>query len=319
MSCSNRTTILIPLLGDSLLEWFDKEGRHDLPWRKSRDSYHVYVSEIMLQQTQVQRVAREYYPSFLARFPDLRSLAKSDLEDVLTLWSGLGYYQRARNMHKCAQICQHSLPSSYDRLLKLPGIGSYTAAAICSFAYDQPIAVVDTNIARVLSRLFALKNPAPSLLRYKAREILNLKAPREHNLALMDLGAMICTPKSPQCHHCPLSTFCKADDPLRFGQRPKQKKESLNLHLGWWQEKNRIALVRSQKRLYEGMLIFPEAKESDTPLLRYSHAYTKYIITVSLHPLQQPPKDSIMVSIDSLETHPLSSLAKKGIQKMLLL
>jgi A/G-specific adenine glycosylase len=141
-----------------LLYWYKKDGRHHLPWRNTTNIYHIYLSEIMLQQTQVNRVMEEYYPNFIEKFPTLEELANAKEEEVLAAWSGLGYYSRARNLHKTAKQVKNKMPNEYKSLLVLPGIGKYTASAICSFGYHQSIVVVDTNIARVIRRFFALND-----------------------------------------------------------------------------------------------------------------------------------------------------------------
>ncbi len=314
MSCSKSTTTSIQQLGNRLLEWYEANGRHDLPWRQSRDPYHVYISEIMLQQTQVERVRSHYYPAFLANFPTLSHLAKASLDEVLAAWSGLGYYQRAKNLHKTAKLCPQGLPKSFEELKKLPGIGDYTAAAICSFAYDQPVAVVDTNIKRLLSRLFALPSPTPATLRRLASQLLPPTSPRDHNLALMDLGAMVCTPKKPKCGECPLKPSCQAEDPLLFGQNKRQKREAKTLHFGVHIREGKLAMVRSKEKLYQGMLLFPPAPPQSQPLATYRHSYTKYNLTIHLHPLPAPPKEVIWVDTKKLGKYPLASLATKGIE-----
>ncbi|MEA3523199.1 MAG: A/G-specific adenine glycosylase, partial [Campylobacterota bacterium] len=187
-----------------LLEWYETYGRHELPWRNTDNIYHIYLSEIMLQQTQVNRVRDEYYPQFLERFPSLHVLANAEQNDVLSAWSGLGYYSRARNLHSSAKLSTKGLPSTQKELIKLPGIGKYTASAICSFGHNQNIPVVDTNIARVIKRFFALLNPPDKTTWKNASDFVNSKDPRHHNLALMDLGSLICLPKNPKCEECPL-------------------------------------------------------------------------------------------------------------------
>ncbi len=268
----------------------------------------------MLQQTQVERVRSHYYPAFLAKFPTLSALAKASLDEVLAAWSGLGYYQRAKNLHKTAQLHPQGLPKSFEELRKLPGIGEYTAAAICSFAYHQPVAVVDTNIKRALCRLFALPNPTPATLRRLATQFLHPTRPKEHNLALMDLGALICTPKTPKCDECPLQSFCQAEDPLLFGQSKSQKRENKTLHFGIYAQEGRLAMVRSTQKLYEGMLLFPPAAPQSQPLATYRHTYTRYNLTISLHPLHTPPKNAIWIDIKRVQEHPLASLVTKGIE-----
>ena len=313
MSYSKSITSSTRQLGKRLLEWYEANGRHDLPWRQSRDPYRVYISEIMLQQTQVERVRSHYYPAFLAKFPTLSALAKAPLDEVLALWSGLGYYQRARNLHKTALLCPDGLPKSLEELKKLPGIGDYTAAAICSFAYDQPVAVVDTNIKRLLSRLFALSSPTPSKLWHVASQLLHPKRPRDHNLALMDLGALVCTAQNPKCEACPLTHLCQAEDPLLFGQNKRQKRKDTTLHFGISIQDGKLAMVRSQKRLYEGMLLFPPVSPTSEPLVTYRHSYTRYNLTIHLHSLPTPPKNAVWIDIQRLQEYPLASLATKGI------
>ena len=225
-----------------LLEWYDRE-RRQLPWRappgETPDAYRVWLSEVMLQQTTVKAVI-PYYESFLARWPTLESLSAAPLEAVLAAWAGLGYYSRARNLHKCAQLVQERyrgrFPKRADDLMSLPGIGPYTAAAIAAIAFGEPAMPVDANIERVLARLFAVKEPLPAskaTLRSLAASLAPAQRAGDFAQALMDLGAGICTPKRPSCLMCPLQVSCtaraeglaaqlpikpaKAERPLRVG------------------------------------------------------------------------------------------------------
>jgi A/G-specific adenine glycosylase len=200
-----------------LLAWFSARKR-DLPWRRTKDPYRIWLSEIMLQQTRVAAVV-PYFESFLARFPDMQALARAGDEAVLSHWAGLGYYSRARNLLRAAQEidARHSgrFPSEYDTALALPGIGRYTAAAVLSIAYDKPLAVLDGNVARVLARLGALRGDlrAPALwrkLEATAQVLLAPKTPGDWNQAMMELGATVCTPKSPKCGECPVANCCRA-------------------------------------------------------------------------------------------------------------
>ena len=216
-----------------LLTWYEKEGRHELPWRKTENLYHVYLSEIMLQQTQVNRVMLEYYPQFLAKFPTLKALANASQDEVLSAWSGLGYYSRARNLHKTAQIIKPELPKSENELLKLPGIGRYTASAICSFGLSQSVPVVDTNIARVIKRYFALLQVKDKAVWEYAEKLLNRQKPRAHNLALMDLGSLVCVAKNPRCKECPLEESCAGKEEAElYTQSKKTLYENLELYYG---------------------------------------------------------------------------------------
>ena len=156
-----------------LHDWYAKNGRTDLPWRNTDDPYHIYISEVMLQQTQVKTVLERYYFQFLEKFPSLEVLSRADLDEVLKMWEGLGYYTRAKNLHKTAQIIQPKLPKTYEALLKLPGIGKNTASAICAFAYKQNLAVMEANVKRILCRIHVLKNPKEEELRELALEMLD--------------------------------------------------------------------------------------------------------------------------------------------------
>jgi A/G-specific adenine glycosylase len=291
----------------TLLEWFRTNGRHDLPWRQTRDPYKIYISEVMLQQTQVERV-KEYYARFLERFPTLRALSKASQEEVLALWSGLGYYSRATNLLKTARICGDRLPNSYEELLKLPGIGDYTASAICSFAYNQPVAVIDTNIKRLICRHFATTTNLKSL----AHRWLDRSRPKEHNLALMDLGALVCTPKNPACSSCPLHATCQGKhDPLAFTKPKKRRYENLELFLGICVQKNRIALIPSKEKLYKGLLVLPHVEPvEENYLATLSHTYTKYRIKAYLYRME-PPHEARWIELDRIDEAPVSSLVKK--------
>lgn len=200
-----------------LLVWFRKH-RRDLPWRRSRDAYRVWIAEVMLQQTRIAAVL-PYYRRFLRPFPRVERLARAREEEVLKLWSGLGYYNRARNLHRAAKeiVARHGgqFPRTLDDALRLPGVGRYTAAALLSIAYGEPLAVLDGNVARVLARLDAVRGElrAPrnwSTLGKRAEELLATKAPGDWNQALMELGETVCTPQSPRCEACPVSRWCRA-------------------------------------------------------------------------------------------------------------
>jgi A/G-specific adenine glycosylase len=217
----------------NLLAWF-REFQRDLPWRRDKDPYRIWVSEIMLQQTRVAAVI-PYYERFLARFPDVRTLAEAPPEEVLRLWSGLGYYSRARNLQKAAQqiVALHSgeFPRDHAAALALAGIGAYTGAAILSIAFGAKQAVLDGNVARVLARLGAIRGDLRGSRRWQslqktAQELLDPKAPSDWNQAMMELGAMVCTPRAPQCLVCPVAKFCRArksGEPEAFPERRKKR------------------------------------------------------------------------------------------------
>jgi len=256
--------------GAALLAWYDAH-RRDLPWRaragEAPDPYRIWLSEIMLQQTTVATV-KERYAAFLTRWPAIDDLARAPLDDVLAQWAGLGYYARARNLHACARAVVDSargFPREEAALRRLPGIGPYTAAAIAAIAFDQPCVAVDGNVERVIARLHAMETPprkiAP-LVREKAAALMNPARPGDSVQALMELGALVCTPRTPDCPACPLSSFCAArrlgaqsDYPARELKRPKPRRRGAIFILTRGDEA--LLLRRPPRGLFGGMNAFP--------------------------------------------------------------
>lgn len=200
-----------------LSEWY-KSNKRDLPWRKTTDPYQIWISEIILQQTRVEQ-GLPYFESIINRFPDVKTLAESPLDDLLKRWQGLGYYSRARNMHTAANqvmtVFGGKFPTTYEDLMTLKGVGEYTASAVASIAFHLPNAVVDGNVFRVISRLFLIDTPINTTEGKKvftsiAEELLDKKHPDIHNQAIMDFGALQCTPANPDCSACPVSGSCQA-------------------------------------------------------------------------------------------------------------
>lgn len=205
------------LFAQLLLQHYDNTKR-DLPWRKTRDPYKIWLSEIMLQQTQVKQ-ALPYYEKFTDHFPDVEALAKAEEQAILLLWQGLGYYSRARNLHAAARYVTDELggkfPDNFKDLKKLKGVGEYTAAAIASIAYDQPVAAVDGNVLRIIARVFNIQKPVNSpegkkIISEKAHKLLDQNRPGDFNQALMDLGASLCGKANPKCEECPVNSLCEA-------------------------------------------------------------------------------------------------------------
>jgi len=299
----------------ALLDWYSKHAR-DLPWRDQKDPYAVWVSEVMLQQTRVETVI-PYYHNWMKAFPNLRALADSDLDEVLGVWEGLGYYRRAHNLRRAAKLVveKHAgiLPQSVEELKRLPGIGSYTAAAIAAFAHDAEVIALDGNLRRVLSRLFDYdQDPrAPAGEKHlvqQALEMMTSGAASNFNQALMDLGAMICVPNNPLCDRCPLSQDCLALEQGVQQDRPVgQKKKPIPLYkvsAGVLEREGKVLIARRpMEKLLGGLWEFPGGKcEGDETLedclIRewgeeldlevqtgqaygvFSHAYTHYRVTV---------------------------------------
>jgi A/G-specific adenine glycosylase len=257
----------------ALLKWFAANAR-DLPWRRKRTPYTVWISEIMLQQTQVAQ-ARPYYHAFLRQFPNVKHLAAAPLEQVLKAWEGLGYYARARNLHRtaCEIVARHNghFPRDIETVRRLPGIGPYTAAAILSLSFGQPHAVLDGNVLRVLCRLIAYgENPKTTASKKVLQELAQVLLPSqragEFNEAMMELGAVVCTPANPRCSDCPVVRFCLAQDlgqQALFPVRVKQKKRphhQIAAALIWRGEKLLIAR-RPLQGLLGGLWEFPGGKQ----------------------------------------------------------
>ncbi len=254
-----------PPQAEKLLVWYDRH-RRIMPWRALSgivaDPYHVWLSEIMLQQTTVVTVV-PYFQKFIKRWPTIRHLAKAPLNDVMKMWAGLGYYRRARNLHACAKIiCTQfggQFPSSEKELLALPGFGPYTAAALRTIAFDQRANVVDGNVERVMARIFAIRTPLPqskNMLRDTAEQLLPNHRYGDYAQALMDLGATICTPRNPKCDLCPWQANCRAQRLGIEAQLPRKKKQKKKpvKHTIAFVLKNSKGALFLQQRPAEGLL-----------------------------------------------------------------
>ncbi len=263
-------------LVDALLDWYDHNAR-TLPWRISpedkigginSDPYHVWLSEIMLQQTTVITVI-PYFEKFIEEWPTVEKMAAAELDDILTAWAGLGYYARARNLYKCAQYVCHELdgkfPDNYEDLIKLPGIGTYTAAAISAIVYDQPETVIDGNVERVISRLFNISTPLPESrpeIRTYAEKLTPNHRPGDYAQALMDLGATICTSRALKCDVCPLEDECSSralgtaeDLPVRKNKKVRPTRRG---YAFWAEYDGKVWLrKRPEKGLLGGMMEVP--------------------------------------------------------------
>jgi A/G-specific adenine glycosylase len=276
-----------------LLDWYER-SRRDLPWRENRDPYRIWLSEIMLQQTRVAAVV-DYYGKFLLRFPTVNKLASARESSVLAAWSGLGYYRRARMLHAAAKeiVKKYAgkFPQSTEQLRTLPGIGRYTAAAIASIAFDEPIAVVDGNVERVIQRVAGERLPEKQLWQ-TAQELLSAGRPGDFNQAMMELGATVCLPREPMCLACPVHGMCATRGELkRTAKGTRQKKE---IHFALDCHDDTVFLVERPRHasLMPGMWELPEiAGQSRTAeawlTLRHSITVTDYLVRVIRCPTPQ--------------------------------
>ncbi len=301
-----------------LIGWY-RENRRDLPWRKTNDPYCIWISEVMLQQTRVETVV-PYYQRFLQCFPDLPSLARSDLEAVLKAWEGLGYYARARNLHRAAGIViaehQGVVPQDPDLFGKLPGVGVYIRAAVTSIAFDKPLPAVDGNVKRVLARLMKIGEPVNRSSFHRsftaaAQQLLDRRQPGTYNQAMMELGALICMPGQPDCPRCPVRSFCSAFKengvdryPVRLRSEPVPE---YRIAVGVVCRNNRVLITRRKNEgLLGGLWEFPGGKigpredpeaacireikeevnlhvEVMAHLSRVKHAYTHFKIVMDVY------------------------------------
>jgi A/G-specific adenine glycosylase len=307
----------ITAIRTNLLVWYRKNQR-ELPWRQTADSYYIWVSEVMLQQTQVNTVL-PYYRKFLNHFPNVKRLAKADLQSVLKIWEGMGYYARARNLHRAARMIvtefSAKIPANWEDIKKLPGVGDYIAAAVLSIAFNQPYAVIDGNVKRVLARLFHIEAPVNKSSAFKtfndaATKLLDNKNPGAFNQAIMELGAIVCKPKKPECGRCPLQTECLVYRSGMVEKFPRRLKSAplpiYHIAVGVVAKKNHVLITqRKPDGLLGGLWEFPggkirkdedperacirEIKEEvnltvaiDSYVTRVKHAYTHFKIIVDV-------------------------------------
>lgn len=279
----------------NIQNWYRKHGRLDLPWRNTDESYHIYLSEVMLQQTQVKTVLERYYFPFLKKFPTLKALGNAPLDDVLKMWEGLGYYNRAKNLHKTAQLLSQgqaqgiapTLPSDIDSLAALPGIGQNTAHAIAAFAFKQPIPIMEANVKRILCRVHKLKTPRPSQLWKIADKMLDRENPFDYNQAMMDIGATVCTPKNPLCDICPLNTQCKGHrNPEQYPQKLKKVVPTKEQHIMLYLYNDKLSMYQRRGKFLHGLWGF-EATEVPLCASEYigevTHAYTHFKLVCKVY------------------------------------
>jgi A/G-specific adenine glycosylase len=322
----------------NLLQWFDRNAR-DLPWRQTRDPWAIWVSETMLQQTRV-TVVIDYYNRFMARFPTLQSVAQADEAEVLALWSGLGYYRRARALHEAARavVSEHGgvIPKTAAALSRLPGVGVYTAAAVASIAFGEPVAAVDGNVERVLTRYFG-HEPVPGVarsgeLRRAAEQLVDPERPGDFNQAMMDLGATVCLPKSPMCLACPVREGCatRGEHAVPRTKKMLSRKTALALLQRRQWPKAEVLLQRrpadaSQMPNMWELPQIKEGQESEDMLLltvRHSITNTNYYVTVygltnnEQKLLARDANERVWVPVLDLPELPLTGLTRKILKRL---
>ncbi len=325
------------LLSDLLLEWYQKNGR-DLPWRVKGgahfDAYAVWISEVMLQQTTVKTVL-EYFDRWMKRFPTLETLAQSDIQDVLLMWQGLGYYTRAKKIHECAKVLMEKydghFPKNRAELLKLPGIGPYTASSICALAFNMPETVVDGNVIRVIARLYGITNEINREDIYRRACALT---PQEHGAdyasAIMDLGATICTPTSPKCLLCPWMTECIANqqgiaEQIPVIKKPTKQKRAGILYMIQNDANQYYIQKRAGKGLLSGLYEFPWHYDNETKFAgkwqetdkTITHIFTHFHLTLRIvkgHSNTLLNSTGAFVHADELKNYPFPTLMKKVIK-----
>lgn len=310
-----------------LLQWWQQHGRHDLPWQVDRTPYRVWVAEIMLQQTQVATVTG-YFERFMQRFPDLESLARADLDAVLALWSGLGYYARARNLHAAARHCMQrhagQLPSQADELRELPGIGQSTANAIIAQAHDRRAPILDGNVKRVLSRHAGIEGwPGRSAVNRRLWREADARTPAEracdYTQAIMDFGATCCTPRKPACEACPLGADCIARIDNRVDELPEKKprrtrpRRSMMLALVENDDGELLLERRPAAGIWGGLWSLPSLDEitggrPSQHLKTIEHHLTHFILNIEVHRIAAARHEQLADNADQTWMHPTKAL-----------
>lgn len=343
-------------LSSILIRWYN-EHKRDLPWRDTTDPYTIWLSEIILQQTRVNQ-GYSYFNKFIGKYPTVDMLAKAEEEEVLKLWQGLGYYSRARNLHTAAKTIMENFdgifPKTYKEILSLKGVGEYTAAAIVSFAYDQPYAVVDGNVYRVLSRIFAIDEAIDSTQGKKtfaalASAMLDDSSPGIHNQAIMEFGALQCVPVSPDCSVCPAAAMCLAYAQNKVNVYPvkegKQKIRNryftyLDIRCGGYMLMHKRTAKDIWQNLYEPVLIetekelsiedpefsnaieklFPDQELEIKYMMSVKHVLSHQIIYATFYRIDalhiNPEKNYLKIKTADIDSLPVSQLVHKYLEKL---
>lgn len=288
---NSRNNLPINSFSTVIINWY-KQKKRSLPWRQSSNPYHIWLSEIILQQTRVVQ-GLPYYNQFVKRYPEINDLAEAEEDEILRLWQGLGYYSRARNLHKCAKVIvsEHrgKFPDNMESLLTLPGVGKYTAAAIASLAFNEAVPVVDGNVYRVLARYFGLKLDISTSKAFAhfydlSLSLIDKSAPGEYNQAVMEFGALYCTPKQPDCEHCVLQVGCEAkakslQKELPFKKRQQKSRKRYFNYFMIFQDNKILMRQRTERDIWQGLYEFLLIEQSqmaavdilDHPTLKKIH------------------------------------------------
>lgn len=320
-----------------LLTWY-KENYRLLPWRETQNPYHIWVSEIILQQTRVDQ-GLSYYHRFIDKFPEIHDLAKAEEAEILKVWQGLGYYARARNMQKAAQmVASHfngEFPSNYTEILQLPGVGSYTAAAVASFAFKIPVAAIDGNVKRVISRFLGLEIPIDkaaflNLTQNYLNDQIPVLEPDTFNQAMIELGAMVCTPTQPKCSTCALLEECFAARESKQSLYPvvakKQKATHWEINYAFFEKDGQVLLTkRESKGIWGGLHEFPQLSENHPPKkenkiaefehkLSHKNIYAKLFKVSSDSDIAREGQDFLWVKKEDVNFFPMHKLMLKFVE-----
>ncbi len=299
----------------NIQNWYQENGRLDLPWRNTDETYYIYLSEVMLQQTQVKTVLERYYIPFIERFPTLKSLGEAPLDDVLKMWEGLGYYNRAKNLHKTATLIDE-LPSDIEELIKLPGIGKNTAHAVAAFAFNQSVPIMEANVKRILCRLHQLITPTDKKLWEIAYDLVDKVNPFDYNQAMMDIGATICLPRNPKCKICPLSDICKGkEEPTRYPTKKKRMVPTREQNIIIRIYEGKLSLTQREGKFLHGLWGFESVEIPDCAseyLGEVTHAYTHFKLICKVYVYyENSPEQSDYFSEDEIQKLAISKVDEK--------
>lgn len=306
-----------------ILAWYKKNGRLTLPWRNSSSPYEIYLSEIMLQQTQVKTVLERFYFPFLKKFPTLKDVADASVDEVLKAWEGLGYYTRARNLHKTAQATKGELPSTAKELEELSGIGKSTAHAVACFAFGEPLPILDANVKRILYRFFGVEKCNQKELWQYAYQLFDKENAYLYNQTLMDIGSMVCSPKNPLCENCPLASLCQGKfDPLRYPEKKLKKTKPIRENFMLiYHHRDKYLLEKNSTKLLQGLWAFEQVEcfEMDknvTNLGSFTHHYTHFKLDVKVLLINRNFQNKRYFSFDEIAKLALSGADRKAMEML---